>query len=154
MSRALPRHLVGYLGLDPRVRQSGERAHRTGHISRQGQAHARSLLVEASLGAVMVPGPLRAFHAPIRARRGSQIASVATARKLATLIWHLLTNEEDYRYESPSITQRKLRATQRRAGKRQLVSLAGCDEGRRTERRLLEQAEGLYAREVAARARA
>ena len=84
---ATPRHLVGYLGLDPRVRQSGERAHRTGHISRQGQAHARSLLVEASLGVVKVPGPLRAFHARVRARRGSQIASVATARKLATLIW-------------------------------------------------------------------
>jgi transposase len=31
--------LVGYLGLDPRVRQSGERPARTGHISRAGQAH-------------------------------------------------------------------------------------------------------------------
>jgi transposase len=38
--------LVGYLGLDPRVRQSGERPARTGHISRAGQAHARGLLVE------------------------------------------------------------------------------------------------------------
>jgi hypothetical protein len=46
---ATPRQLVGYLGLDPRVRQSGERTHRTDHISRQGQAHVRSLLVEASL---------------------------------------------------------------------------------------------------------
>jgi transposase len=31
-----PNQLVGYLGLDPRVRQSGERLARTGHISRQG----------------------------------------------------------------------------------------------------------------------
>jgi transposase len=30
------RQLVGYLGLDPRVRQSGERPARTGHISRAG----------------------------------------------------------------------------------------------------------------------
>ena len=37
------RHLVGYLGLDPRVRQSGDRQARTGRISRQGQARARSL---------------------------------------------------------------------------------------------------------------
>ena len=32
-----PRHLVGYLGLDPRVRQSGEREARHGHISREGR---------------------------------------------------------------------------------------------------------------------
>jgi transposase len=38
------RQLVGYLGLDPRVRQSGDRGARIGHISRQGQAHARGLL--------------------------------------------------------------------------------------------------------------
>ena len=30
------RHLVGYLGLDPRVRQSGSSGPRHGHISRQG----------------------------------------------------------------------------------------------------------------------
>ena len=42
-----PRQLVGYLGLDPRVRQSGEKAARPGHISRAGQAHAPGLLVEA-----------------------------------------------------------------------------------------------------------
>lgn len=32
-----PRHLVGYLGLDPRVRQSGEKTARHGHISRAGR---------------------------------------------------------------------------------------------------------------------
>jgi len=39
-----PNQLVGYVGLDPRVRQSGEGPARTGHISRQGQSHARGLL--------------------------------------------------------------------------------------------------------------
>jgi transposase len=42
-----PRQLVGYLGLDPRVRQSGEKTARHGHISREGQAHARGLLPDA-----------------------------------------------------------------------------------------------------------
>jgi transposase len=64
------RHLVGYLGLDPKVRQSGEREARTGHISRQGQAHARALLCEAANAAVRVPGPLRAFFERLRSRRG------------------------------------------------------------------------------------
>ncbi|MCA1701654.1 MAG: IS110 family transposase, partial [Actinobacteria bacterium] len=54
-----PRHLVGYLGLDPRVRQSGDKVARHGHISRAGQAHARGLLVEAAHTAIRTPGPLR-----------------------------------------------------------------------------------------------
>lgn len=149
-----PRHLVGYLGLDPRVRQSGERQARTGHISRQGQAQARSLLVEASLGAAKSPGPLRAFNARVRARRGSQVAAVATARKLAVLVWHLLTSGEDYRYEAPMLTRRKLRELEQRAGRTTgLTSLAGWTAAKKRERTLLEQAERIYTREVAARVR-
>jgi hypothetical protein len=41
------------------------------------------------------PGPLRAFFNCVKQRRTQQIAAVATARKLAVLIWQLLTNEED-----------------------------------------------------------
>jgi transposase len=48
--------LVGYLGLDPRVRQSGDRPARHGHISRAGQSHARGLLVEAAHSAIRTPG--------------------------------------------------------------------------------------------------
>ena len=121
-----PRHFVGYLGLDPRVRQSGEKAARHGHISRAGQAHARGLLVEAAHTAIRTPGPLRAFHARIATRRGKQIAICATARKLAVLAWHLLSKDEDYRYDAPTITQRKLRNLQRKADDQgPKISLAG-----------------------------
>ena len=51
-----PRHLVGYLGLDPRVRQSGESAARHGHISKQGDAAARHVLVEAAHSVERAPG--------------------------------------------------------------------------------------------------
>jgi hypothetical protein len=118
--------LVGYLGLDPRVRQSGERPARTGHISRAGQAHARGLLVEAAHVAIRTPGPLRAFHARIKAKRGAQVALCATARKLAVLSWHLLSTGEDYRYSAPTIMERKLRRLQRQAGDNgPKISLAG-----------------------------
>jgi len=56
--------LVGYLGLDPRVRQSGERPARMGHISRQGQAHARGLLTEAAHSAVRWGGVSRPLPIP------------------------------------------------------------------------------------------
>jgi transposase len=149
-----PRQLVGYLGLDPRVRQSGERAARHGHISRAGQAHARGLLIEAAHTAIRTPGPLRAFHARLATRRGKQIALCATARKLAVLAWHLLTKDEDYRYGAPTITQRKLRKLQRQAADPgPKISLAGETKRKALERRFLEEAERNYRNYVAAKAK-
>jgi transposase len=113
------------------------------------------LLIEASIAAIKTPGPMRAFHARIRSRRSSQVATVATARKLAVLIWHLLTNDEDYRHEAPTVTRRKLRELEKAAGQTdRLTSLVGDTAQKKVERRLLEQTERLYSREVALRARA
>ena len=66
-----PRKLAGYLGLDPRVRQSGAGPATHGHISKQGSVRARHALVEASWSSVRQPGPTRAFYQRVRARRGS-----------------------------------------------------------------------------------
>jgi transposase len=71
------RKLVGYLGLDPKVRQSGVGPARHGRISKQGSATVRHTLVEAAWAAVRSPGPLRAFYERVRARRGAQVAAVA-----------------------------------------------------------------------------
>ena len=37
----------------------------------------------------------------------SQVAAVATARKLAAIIWHLLNRQEDYVFARPSLVARK-----------------------------------------------
>ena len=89
------RNLVGYLGLDPKVRQSGVGAARHGRISKQGSSQVRQMLTEAAIAAVSTAGPMRAFYERVRVRRGSPIAIVAVARKLAVLFWHLLTREQD-----------------------------------------------------------
>jgi transposase len=104
-----PKKLVSHVGLDPRVRQSGEAPARHGRISKQGSPEARHMLCEAAWVLIRTPGPLRAFYERVRARRGAQIALVATARKLGVLFWHLLTREEDYAFERPTLTRRKLR---------------------------------------------
>ena len=148
-----PRKLVGYLGLDPKVRQSGPGPATHGRISKQGSAPARYALVEASWSVVRQPGPMHAFYERIRARRRHQVAVVAAARKLAVLFWHLLTKEEDYAYAQPSLTKKKLR---------RLELLAGAEKGkvrpgiwaankamRHAERELAEQAERAYQRTVA-----
>ena len=111
-----PNRLVSYLGLNPRVRQSGGQPASHGRITKQGRAHARGMLVEAAWVAAKTPGPLRAFFERIRARRGMQIAVVATARKLACLRWHMISKDEDYAHGRPSLTAQKLRALELRAG--------------------------------------
>jgi hypothetical protein len=110
------RKLVGYLGLDPKVRQSGDAPATHGHISKQGSAAVRVALVEASWSAVRNPGPLRAFYQRIRVRRGHQVAITAAARKLACLFWVLLWRQQDYAFGQPSLTAKKLRRLEITAG--------------------------------------
>ena len=110
------RKLVAYLGLDPRVRQSGDAPARSGRISKRGSAAARWALVEAAWSVVLQPGPLHAFYDRTRARRGHGKAIVATARKLAILFWCMLTRGEDYAHQQPSLTAQKLRRLEIAAG--------------------------------------
>ncbi|MBY6059286.1 IS110 family transposase [Leisingera daeponensis] len=98
-----PQKLVGYLGLNPSVRQSGEGPAYHSRITKQGHGQARGMLVEAAWAAARSPGPLRPFNQRIAARRGKHIAVVATARKLAMILWHMLTKEADYRWVRPAL---------------------------------------------------
>ena len=151
-----PRKLVGYLGLDPKVRQSDAGAAHQGRISKQGASQVRQMLTEAAIVAVSTPGPLRAFYERVRARRGSQIAIVAVARKLAVLFWHLLTREQDYAFQRPSLTRKKLRGlelragAQRHPGRRDLATNSSYSRRaeRARERELSQQAEVAYRRLV------
>jgi transposase len=111
-----PQKLVSYVGLNPRVRQSGLGIAQHGRISKRGRSHARAMLVEAAWAASKAPGPLRAFFLRIRARRGHQVAAVAVARKLAVLCWHLLIKEADYQWARPALVANKLRAIELKAG--------------------------------------
>jgi transposase len=145
-----PRKLVSYVGLDPRVRQSGEAPARHGHISKQGSPAARHMLCEAAWIVVRTPGPPRAFYERLRARRGAQIALVATARKLCVLFWHLLTDEEDYAFGRPSLHRHKLRRLELVAGdperRGRRSGAAASKREQRHERELSEQFEAAYRR--------
>jgi transposase len=151
---ATPKKLVSYVGLDPKVRQSGEAPARHGHISKQGSGEARHMLCEAAWVVIRTPGPLRAFYERVRARRGAQIALVATARKLCVLSWHMLTHESDYAFERPSLTRRKLRALELkvgagwRRGKHSGPRVNETRKDREREREFAEQAEIAYRRLV------
>jgi transposase len=147
------RKLVAYLGLDPKVRQSGEAPARSGRISKRGSPAARWALVEAAWSVVLQPGPLHAFYDRTRARRGHGKAIVATARKLAVLFWCMLTRGEDYAHQQPSLTKKKLRRLELTAG---APTRKGKPSGvwvtrqrmRQAERQLAAQAQASYERTV------
>lgn len=151
---ASPQKLVGYLGLNPSVRQSGPGPACHGRITKQGRGHARGMLVEAAWAAARAPGPLRAFFLRVRARRGQHVAAVATARKLAVVIWHLLTKDESYVWGRPSLHAKKLRDVELKAGGKPARGQKGAahtyniKSHRDQERRWVEQAEAAYARFV------
>jgi transposase len=151
---ATQKKLVSYLGLDPKVRQSGETPARHGRISKQGSPEARHMLCEAAWIVVRSPGPLRAFYERVRARRGAQIALVATARKLSVVFWHMLMREEDYAFGRPTLTHRKLRALELkvgagwRRGKHSGPRVHETRKDREREREFAEQSEIAYRRLV------
>lgn len=147
-----PRHLVSYLGLNPRVQQSGSEPARHGRISKQGPSDARHVLVEASWRAARETGPLRAFARRVAARHGSNVAAVAVARKLVVIAWHMLVAGEDYAFVRISLVREKIRrlelllGAERHRGERTGVFAERAQH--RLEKELAAQAETAYERLV------
>jgi hypothetical protein len=150
-----PQRLVSYLGPNPRVRQSGGQPAQHGRITTQGRAHARGMLVEAAWAAAKTPGPLAPSTSASGPGAAWEVAVVATARKLATLCWHLVVGEQDDAFARPSLTDKKLRALELRAGmppqrgRKGPAAAYSLREVRRRERALTEQAEVAYRQLVA-----
>jgi transposase len=112
----------------------------------------RWALVEAAASVIGQPGRVRAYHQRLRSR-GHQIAVVAVARKLAVLFWCLLTREEQYAHQQPSLTAKKLRLLEIRSGAptmkgQRTGTFATREKMRQAERALALQAEASYVRMV------
>jgi transposase len=93
------RKLVGYSGLAPTVRSSGERTE-YGSISREGRRELRAVWVQiAHLVAVdksPATRPLRTWFNRVARRRGKKTATVALARRLLVIAYHVLRDETTY----------------------------------------------------------
>jgi transposase len=80
------RKLVSYVGLNPSEDSSGGRR-RLGHISKQGNSTLRWLLVEAGQSAAQHDPELRRKYRRLQCRRGTKVAKVALARRLAVRLY-------------------------------------------------------------------
>jgi len=85
--------LDAYLGLVPREYSSGE-TQRRGPITKAGHSHTRWLLIQAAVSILRRHPPqteaLHTWALRIAARRGTQVAVVALARRLAGLLYAVL----------------------------------------------------------------
>lgn len=93
------RKLVGYSGLAPRVRSSGERTE-YGAITREGRSELRAVFVQVAHGVVIdktrASQPLRTWFHRLAKRRGKRTALVALARRLVVIAYRLLKDGTDY----------------------------------------------------------
>jgi len=86
-----PREVAAYVGLAPRVRQSGERR-RDGPLLKAGRGRLRAMLVEASWVRVgRDPVAKATYRRLVRNTGCANKAIVGVARRLAIRLWRLLT---------------------------------------------------------------
>jgi transposase len=93
------RKLVGYSGLAPTVRSSGERTE-YGAISREGRSELRAVWVQiahlVAIDTTRATQPLRTWFNRVARKRGKKTALVALARRLLVIAYLLLKDETDY----------------------------------------------------------
>jgi transposase len=90
--------LVGYTGLCPRVKQSGD-VDRRGPLSKHGPRYLRWALIEAAQHAADHPLYRERYQHTKRRLgkgRGANVAKIQLARQLAEAIWHMLTRNQRF----------------------------------------------------------
>lgn len=93
------RKLIGYSGLAPTVRSSGERT-QYGSISREGRSELRAVWVQiahlVARDSTRSTAALRRWYGQVAKRRGHRTAVVALARRLLVIAYHVLREEKPY----------------------------------------------------------
>lgn len=87
--------LAAYAGLVPSTYSSGGKTF-YGHITKQGNKWIRWAMVEAVWPAVRTDEELRKYYEEIKQRKGANLAKVAIAKRLLTIVYRVLTQDRDY----------------------------------------------------------
>jgi transposase len=90
------RSLANFFGLTPRSCSTGE-TERMGSITKEGSRLVRFLLAQVVVHLLRRDGEMREWYKKIKRRRGSRIARVAVMRRLAVIMWHMLSKREAWR---------------------------------------------------------
>lgn len=105
-----PKYLTAYIGLDPRVYESGESIKGKGYISKRGNKILRTILYNAASVAVLHPNMFqRFFQKKISEGKPYRVALVATMSKMAHVIHAVWINNRPYQddYGQPCLSTRE-----------------------------------------------
>ncbi len=102
-----PKKLVSYIGLNPRVNESGINK-KSGRLAHNGRKDVRHFLVQGAM-AILRQDPsihrLARWGQALAYRKGKQVACIAVARKLLTAVWYLLSGfKHDIKEITASLT--------------------------------------------------
>lgn len=90
------KQLVGYVGLDVRVEQSGSKA-KKGKISKKGNSHIRKALFMPAMNATRSNNTMKSFYEKLNERQASKKQGiVAIQRKLLILAYSLWKGDVEY----------------------------------------------------------
>lgn len=89
------KHFASYCGLAVSQRSSAGKT-RFGSITKQGNKNIRWILVEGAQKAKSSDPNIKRFFDRIAFKKGRAKATVAVARKLAEICWHIATKKVDY----------------------------------------------------------
>lgn len=95
-----PKQYAAYAGLVPWVQDSNQ-TERHGRITKHGAEELRTALVQIVVGMMRNKRHTEKYwlmkrYAMLKTRKGSGRSIIATARKLSTIIWHMLKNDEEF----------------------------------------------------------
>lgn len=92
------KHYASYAGMVPRTMISANK-HRHGHLFKQSNMYLKRIYIETAKHILHTQHSdirLRDFHNRLSKRKGNGIATVALARKIAMIVYHMLKEKIDF----------------------------------------------------------
>ena len=108
-----PKKLVSYMGLCPRIHQSGD-ATWHGHMKKDVDSTLKLVVMNAAMISAQHDASLKEMNQNYLKRHPKKVARSHIANKIATYIWHMLYNNEPYRNHVKEKYKKKLAHLKRR----------------------------------------
>jgi len=102
------RKMNAYLGLVPRVKESGGKS-RTGHINRESRQLTRTLLTQSVMHFADASPYLRSYYSNLISRRGVGRARIALIRKICGMMRRMLLEQQSFRWMQLTNFERKVK---------------------------------------------
>jgi transposase len=139
------KHLCSYGGVVPGADNSGERISEHAHVKRGDMVlkHALTCAVRGAVRAKANSAVKRVYLKQIKRGKSEQEAEVNAARKLACIVWKIITSKRRYVEEDRYLTSRKIRKASCSIRRSSLIHTPGPEDIPSLVRSLTSKTEAL-----------